>query len=71
MVRKVAIILAGVIAVKLVSVVLTALWKKVFHEEPPQADEEAPAAKKAGWLAAYGAATGVLRQTARDLVKRG
>ncbi len=61
--------IAGLIAVKLATYVITTLWRLVTKENPPQVDEQAPMGKKAAWLALSGAASGTARQTARDLIK--
>lgn len=61
--------IAGVIAVKVATYTVTTLWRLATRENPPQADDAAPRAKKALWLALAGAATGAARQTARDFVK--
>lgn len=61
--------LAGVLAVKLATYVVTTAWRLVTRENPPQVDERVHPAKKAAWIALVGAATGAARQTARDLVK--
>jgi hypothetical protein len=67
--QNIAAIVAGVLAVKLATYIVTTMWRLVTRENPPQADEPVPAAKKAAWLGLIGAATGAARQTARDLVK--
>ena len=61
--------IAGLIAVKLATYVVTTIWRLVTREDPPQIDQPGPAGKKAAWLALIGAASGTARQTARDLVK--
>lgn len=61
--------IAGMVAVKLATYVVTTAWRLILREEPPQVDEHAPAGKKAAWVGLVGAATGAARQTARDLVK--
>jgi hypothetical protein len=60
---------AGIIAVKLATYVVTTAWRLATREEPPQVDEPVSAGKKAAWLALVGAATGAARQTARDFIK--
>ena len=60
---------AGIVAVKLATYIVTTMWRLITREEPPQVDEAAPAAKKAAWIALVGAATGAARQAARDAVK--
>jgi hypothetical protein len=62
-------IVAGLIAVKLATYVVTTMWRLVTRENPPQIDEPVSAGKKAAWLALVGAATGAARQTARDKIK--
>jgi hypothetical protein len=61
--------IAGIIAVKLATYLVTTMWRLVTREDPPQVDEPAPAAKKAAWIALIGAATGAARQAARDVIK--
>ncbi|MDQ3987215.1 MAG: hypothetical protein M3280_12055 [Actinomycetota bacterium] len=61
--------IAGVIAVKLATYVVTTIWRLITREDPPQVDQPGPAGKKAAWMALIGAASGTARQTARDLVK--
>ena len=61
--------LAGILAVKLATYVMTTLWRLVTREDPPQVDMQVPALKKAAWLGLMGAATGAARQSARDLIK--
>jgi hypothetical protein len=60
---------AGMIAVKLATYVVTTMWRLLLKEDPPQVDEPAPLAKKAAWVGLVGAATGAARQAARDFVK--
>jgi hypothetical protein len=69
MVQNVGAIIAGLLAVKLATYVVTTMWRLVTRENPPQIDESVSPAKKAAWLALIGAATGAARQTARDKVK--
>lgn len=69
MVQSVGAIVAGVVAVKLASYVVTTVWRLVTREDPPQVDEPVPALKKAAWVALVGAATGAARQTVRDFIK--
>ncbi|MGH2819393.1 MAG: DUF4235 domain-containing protein [Actinomycetota bacterium] len=68
-VQSMGAVLAGVIAVRLATYVVTTAWRLITREDPPQVDEEAPVGKKAAWIALSAAAAGVARQTARDLVK--
>lgn len=67
--QNVGAMIAGIIAVKLATYIVTAMWRLATREEPPQADEAVHPAKKAAWIALVGAATGAARQTARDLIK--
>lgn len=62
-------VVAGVIAVKLASYIVTTGWRLATRENPPQADEPLPIAKKALWIGLVGAATGAARQAARDFIK--
>jgi hypothetical protein len=61
--------LAGMLAVKLATYVVTTLWRLVTREEPPQVDQKVPVAKKAAWIGLVGAASGAARQAARDVIK--
>ncbi|CAN5541724.1 hypothetical protein BH24ACT26_BH24ACT26_20430 [soil metagenome] len=61
--------IAGILAVKLASYVVTTVWRLVTREDPPQMDMEVSMGKKAVWLALIGAATGAARQAARDVIK--
>jgi uncharacterized protein DUF4235 len=67
--QNVGAIIAGVLAVKLATFVVTTVWRLVTRENPPQVDEDVGPGKKAAWIALIGAATGAARQTARDKVK--
>jgi len=69
MLQNVAAALAGVAAVKLATYIVTAGWRLVTREDPPQIDQAVRPAKKAAWIALIGAATGAARQAARDKVK--
>lgn len=69
MFQTVGAIVAGVLAVKLATYVVTTMWRLVTRENPPQIDEAVPPLKKAAWIGLIGAATGAARQAARDLVK--
>jgi hypothetical protein len=60
---------AGIVAVKLASYVVTTLWRLLTREDPPQLDMHVHPGKKAVWLALIGAATGAARQAARDVIK--
>jgi hypothetical protein len=67
--QTVGAILAGVLAVKLATYIVTTMWRLVTRENPPQVDEAVPVAKKALWIGLVGAATGAARQAARDIIK--
>ena len=61
--------LAGILAVKLATYVVTTVWRLVTREDPPQVDMDIAPAKKAAWIALVGAAAGAARQIARDKIK--
>lgn len=61
--------IAGLLAVKIASYIVTTVWRLVTREDPPQIDQAVRPAKKAAWIALIGAATGAARQAARDKVK--
>ncbi len=67
--QNVGALVAGILAAKLATFVITTAWRLATREEPPQVDQRVPVKKKAAWLALVGAATGAARQAARDLVK--
>jgi hypothetical protein len=69
MVQTIGAIVAGVLAVKLATYLVTTMWRLVTRENPPQIDEPVPPLKKAAWIGLIGAATGAARQAARDFVK--
>ncbi|MGH2700315.1 MAG: hypothetical protein ACRDJB_05840 [Actinomycetota bacterium] len=69
MIQNIGAIVAGVLAVKLATSIVTTVWRLATREDPPQIDQAVPIAKKAAWIALIGAATGASRQAARDLVK--
>jgi hypothetical protein len=69
MVQTIGAIVAGLLAVKLATYVVTTMWRLITRENPPQIDEAVPPLKKAAWIGLIGAATGAARQAARDLVK--
>lgn len=69
MVQTIGATLAGLLAVKLVTYIITTVWRLATREDPPQVDEAVPVGKKAAWLALIGAGTGAARQAARDLIK--
>jgi hypothetical protein len=66
---NIAAAVAGMLAVKLATYVVTTAWRLITREDPPQVDMAAPVAKKAAWVALVGAATGAARQSARDIIK--
>lgn len=68
-VQTIGAAIAGMIAVKIVSYAVVALWRLTTREDPPDLEEEVPLAKKALWVAVIAAATGTARQLARDWVK--
>jgi hypothetical protein len=61
--------IAGIVAVKLATYVVSTMWRLATREDPPQVDMAVSVAKKAAWLALVGAATGAARQAARDVIK--
>ena len=61
--------IAGIIAVKIATYLVTTLWRLVTREEPPQIDQKVPIGKKAAWIGLIGAASGAARQAARDMIK--
>ena len=67
--QTVGAMVAGIVAVKLASYVVTTMWRLLTREDPPQMDMDVHPAKKAVWLALIGAATGAARQAARDVIK--
>jgi hypothetical protein len=69
MLQNLGAMIAGVIAVKLATSVVTTLWRLATREDPPQLDMAVSVGKKAAWLALVGAATGAARQAARDVIK--
>ena len=69
MVQNLGAIVAGMLAVKLATYVVTTAWRLITREDPPQVDEVGSAIKKAAWIALVGAASGAARQTARDMIK--
>jgi hypothetical protein len=69
MFQTVGAIIAGVLAVKLATYIVTTMWRLVTRENPPQVDEAVPPLKKAAWIGLIGAATGAARQAARDFIK--
>ncbi|MGH2753611.1 MAG: DUF4235 domain-containing protein [Actinomycetota bacterium] len=69
LVQTIGATLAGIVAVKLATYIVTTAWRLATKEDPPQVDANVSAGKKAAWLALTGAITGAARQTARDKVK--
>lgn len=69
MFQSIGAIVAGVLAVKLATYVVTTLWRLVTREDPPQIDMDISPGKKAAWIALIGATTGAARQAARDKIK--
>jgi hypothetical protein len=67
--QNVGAMVAGLLAVRLVTYIVTTLWRLITREEPPQIDQAVRPAKKAAWIALIGASTGAARQMARDKVK--
>lgn len=67
--QNVGAIVAGLIAVKLATYLITTAWRLVTRENPPQVDEAVSIGKKAAWIGLVGAATGAARQVARELIK--
>lgn len=61
--------LAGILAVKLSTYIVTTVWRLVTKEDPPQIDQAVSPKKKAAWIALVGAASGAARQSARDAIK--
>ena len=60
---------AGLLAVKLATYVVTTVWRLVTREDPPQIDQRVAIGKKAAWIGLVGAASGAARQAARDVIK--
>ena len=69
MAQTVGATIAGLLAVKLVTYIVTTIWRLVTREDPPQIDQAVKPAKKAAWIALIGASTGAARQMARDKIK--
>ena len=67
--QTIGALLAGIIAVKLATYVVTTGWRLATRENPPQVDEAVPIGKKALWIGILGAATGAARQAVRDYIK--
>ena len=60
---------AGILAVKLATYVITTGWRLVTKEDPPQIDQAVSIPKKAVWIGLVGAVTGATRQAVRDKIK--
>ncbi len=69
MLQTVGAMIAGILAVKLATYVVTTLWRLVLREDPPQIDQNVPLGKKAAWIALIGAVSGAARQSVRDIIK--
>ena len=67
--QTIGAMVAGIVAVKIATFVVTTVWRLATREDPPQVDQQVPMKKKAAWLALIGAATGAARQAARDVIK--
>ena len=67
--QNIGAMVAGLLAVRLVTYVVTTLWRLITREEPPQIDQAVRPVKKAAWIALIGASTGAARQMARDKIK--
>lgn len=69
MAQNLGAVVAGLVAVKLATYVVTTVWRLVTREDPPQVDMDIAPGKKAAWIALVGAASGAARQVARDKIK--
>ena len=69
MLQNLGATVAGLLAVKLVTYIITTAWRLITREDPPQIDQAVRPAKKAAWIALIGATTGAARQMARDKIK--
>ena len=69
LVQTLAAAVAGILAVKLATYVVTTGWRLVTKEDPPQIDQAVPIPKKAIWIGLIGAVTGAARQSVRDAIK--
>jgi hypothetical protein len=67
--QNIGALIAGILAVKLATYVITTLWLLVMKENPPQIDEAVSIGKKAAWIGLIGAATGAARQAVREVIK--
>ena len=61
--------IAGLIAVRVSTYLVTTVWRLVTREDPPQIDQRVSVGKKAAWVGLVGAASGAARQAARDMIK--
>ena len=69
LIQTIAAGIAGMIAVRIATYLVTTLWRLVTREDPPQIDEPVSVGKKAAWVGLVGAAAGAARQAARDVIK--
>lgn len=69
MLQAVGALVAGMLAGKIASYMVTTAWRLATREDPPDLEQAVRPAKKAAWIALFGAATGAARQLARDAVK--
>jgi hypothetical protein len=69
MLQNIGAMIAGLLAARLVTYVVTTIWRLITREEPPQIDQAVRPVKKAAWIALIGASTGAARQMARDKIK--
>ena len=69
LVQTIGAAIAGMVAVRIATYLVTTLWRLVTREDPPQIDEPVHVGKKAAWVGLVGAAAGAARQAARDLIK--
>ena len=67
--QTLAAAIAGILAVKLATYVVTTGWRLVTKEDPPQIDAAVSIPKKAAWIGLIGAVTGAARQSVRDAIK--
>ena len=67
--QTIGAMVAGILAVKLATYIITTGWRLVTKEDPPQVDQAVSVPKKAAWIGLVGAATGAARQAARDIIK--
>lgn len=69
MLQTIGAMIAGLLAVRLATYIVTTMWRLITREEPPQIDQAVRPMKKAAWIALIGASTGAARQMARDKIK--